>query len=145
MEQSASGPIIDAWMQHPTRRFIGHPMFESLRRWTGMEGPAPDVPLDFTLAAMDEARVKLGLICAWWGPQGPLIGNDEVAASAAQYPDRFVGIAAVDLYRPMDAVRELRRCVKQLGFKGLRIVRWLWRVLFALRRSIMKTNTYRAH
>lgn len=26
----------------------------------------------------------------------------------------------------MDAIRELRRCVKELGFKGLRIVQWLW-------------------
>lgn len=40
-------------------------------------------------------------ICAWWGPQGPLVGNDEVAAFVRQYPDRLVGIASVDLYRPM--------------------------------------------
>jgi predicted TIM-barrel fold metal-dependent hydrolase len=26
----------------------------------------------------------------------------------------------------MDAVRELRRCVTELGFKGLRVVPWLW-------------------
>jgi predicted TIM-barrel fold metal-dependent hydrolase len=32
----------------------------------------------------------------------------------------------VDLYRPMEAVRELRRAVTELGFKALRIVPWLW-------------------
>src|SRR6266404_9237228 len=26
----------------------------------------------------------------------------------------------------MEAVRELRRCVRHLGFRGLRIVPWLW-------------------
>jgi hypothetical protein len=113
-------------MQHPTQKFISHPMFESLRRWTGMDGPLPDVPFDMTVGVMDEAQIHRGLISAWWGPQGPLISNDEVAAWVAQHPERLVGIAAVDLYRPMDAVRELRRCVRQLGFKGLRIVQWLW-------------------
>ena len=26
----------------------------------------------------------------------------------------------------MEAVRELRRCVTELGFKGLRVIPWLW-------------------
>jgi len=42
-------------------------------------------------------------------------------------PDRIVGIASVDLDRPMNAVRELRRCVNELGFKGVRQLPWLWR------------------
>jgi len=29
------GRIVDAWMQHPTKDFLNHPMFESLRRWAG--------------------------------------------------------------------------------------------------------------
>jgi hypothetical protein len=43
-----------------------------------------------------------------------------------RHPTRFAGLAAVDLNRPMEAVRELRRCVTDLGFKGLRVVPWLW-------------------
>jgi len=39
---------------------------------------------------------------------------------------RSTGRASVDLLRPMEAVRELRRCVKALGFKGVRILPWLW-------------------
>jgi predicted TIM-barrel fold metal-dependent hydrolase len=42
------------------------------------------------------------------------------------HPDRFAGLAAVNLLKPMEAVRELRRCINGLGFKGLRIVQWLW-------------------
>jgi predicted TIM-barrel fold metal-dependent hydrolase len=118
--------IIDAWMQHPTLRFINHPMFDSLRRWTGQDTFAEEIPLEFTVGAMDAAGVGLGLISAWHGPQGALISNDEVAAFIAKYPSRFAGIASADLYRPMDAVRELRRCVRSMGFKGLRIVQWLW-------------------
>jgi hypothetical protein len=118
--------IIDVWMQHPTLDFINHPMFESLRRWTGLDKVTHDIPVEFTVAAMDQGQVQKGLICAWWGPQGPLISNDEVASVVKQFPDRFVGIASVNLYNPMDAIRELRRCINELGFKGLRIVQWLW-------------------
>jgi hypothetical protein len=46
---------IDVWIQHPTPRFLGHEAFESLRRWTGLEIPAEEVPLETTLAALDAA------------------------------------------------------------------------------------------
>jgi uncharacterized protein len=118
--------IIDAWMQHPSPGFSQHPMFDSLRRWTRGETLNSDIPLETTIAAMDEAGIRIGLISAWWGPQGPLIKNDEVAGFVQAYPDRLIGIASVNLYRPMEAVRELRRCVRDLGFRGLRIVPWLW-------------------
>jgi predicted TIM-barrel fold metal-dependent hydrolase len=117
--------IIDAWMQHPTREFIMHPMFESLRRWMGGTIPK-EIPVEFTLAAMDQANVRKGLICAWLGPQGPLISNEEVAALVKDHPDRFVGVASVNLGRPMEAVRELRRCVREYRFRGLRILPWFW-------------------
>ena len=118
--------VIDAWMQHPTDEFLRHPMFESLRRWSRgtLDSAAP--PLEATLAAMDEGGVRLGLVCAWWGPQGPLISNDEVAGFVSRHPDRLAGVAAVDLHRPMAAVRELRRCVRELGFRALRVLPWLW-------------------
>ncbi len=117
---------IDVWMQHPTLRFINHPMFESLRRWTGMETLTEEIPLEFTIAAMDQGGVEKGLVSAWCGPRGELISNDEVAGFVRRFPDRLVGIATADLYRPMAAVRELRRCVREHGFRGLRIVQWLW-------------------
>ncbi len=117
--------IVDVWMQHPTRRFLEQPIFESLRRWTKQDFGG-DVPLAATIGAMDAGGVGVGLIAAWHGPQGPLIGNDEVAACVREYPERLYGLASVDIYRPMEAVRELRRCVRELGFKGLRMVPWLW-------------------
>lgn len=118
--------IVDVWMQHPTPRFLAHDMFDSLRRWSGGEIPSGEVPIEATVAAMDDAGVAFGLLSAWHGPQGELIGNDQVADWVEAHPDRFAGVAAVDLSRPMDAVRELRRCVAELGFVGLRVVPWLW-------------------
>jgi uncharacterized protein len=122
------GPVIDVWMQHPTPRLGSEPMFESLRRWVPSTPltPSKNVTLEETIDAMDAAGVRLGLICAWWGPRGPLIDNDEVAAFVREYPDRLRGVAAVDLYSPMAAVRELRRAVRELGFRALRILPWLW-------------------
>jgi uncharacterized protein len=119
-------PIIDVWVQHPTQALAEQPMFESLRRWVPRTDLTADLPLAATIAALDEARVSLALITAWWSPRGPLVTNDEVAAFVRQYPARLVGVASVDLARPMDAVRELRRAVKQLGFRALRILPWLW-------------------
>jgi predicted TIM-barrel fold metal-dependent hydrolase len=124
MSASRNG-IVDAWMQHPTRRFLEQPIFASLRRWTGQD-TIPDIPPAATVAAMDEAGVAVGLVSAWWGPGGALIDNDEVASLVAEYPDRLVGIASADISRPMDGVREFRRAVRDLGFRGLRLLPWLW-------------------
>jgi len=118
--------IVDVWMQHPTPRHASQQMFASLRRWTRTEDDgAWDLPLEATIEAMDAAGVSVGLAAAWYGPEGALIGNDEVAGFVARYPERLRGVAGVDLRRPMDAVRELRRRVGE-GFVALRIVPWLW-------------------
>jgi uncharacterized protein len=117
---------IDAWMQHPTLRLMRHEMLESLRRWTGQEVPEQELPIELTVAAMDDAGVRFGLLTAWSSPEGPLISNQEVAGFVAAAPDRFAGVASVDLRDPVAGVRELRRCVGELGFKGLRIIPWLW-------------------
>lgn len=117
---------IDVWMQHPTLRFLDHDMFDSLRRWTGQELPTDEIPIETTVAALDGAGVDFGLLSAWHAPEGALISNDEVAGWVARYPDRLAGLAAVDLARPMEAVRELRRCVTERGFVGLRMLPWIW-------------------
>ena len=118
--------VVDAWIQHPSPAFLEHEMFASLRRWMGMKEVPLSIPLGFTLGALEAADVKQALISAWYGPQGPLIGNDEVAQHVAAAPERLVGVASVDLTKPMAAVRELRRAVKDLGFRGLRVLPWLW-------------------
>jgi predicted TIM-barrel fold metal-dependent hydrolase len=67
------------------------------------------------------------MLCAWCRPEGWIITNDDVAAFVREFPDRFVGVATVELEKPLAAVRELDRAVTKLGFKALRIVPWLWK------------------
>jgi uncharacterized protein len=118
---------IDVWMQHPTLRFLRSDMLASLRRWTGGAMPDEDMPIAATVASMDSAGVDLGLLSAWRGPNGQdLVSNDEVAEWIRLHPNRFAGLATVDLDRPMAAVRELRHRVRDDGFVGLRVVPWLW-------------------
>lgn len=119
--------IVDVWMQHPTERFSQHDMFASLRRWTNADESAAVPGIDMTIAAMDAGGVDFGLLSAWSQPNNaPLISNDEVGEWVTAHPDRFAGLACVNLDKPMEAVRELRRTVTDLGFKGLRVVPWLW-------------------
>lgn len=117
---------IDAWIQHPTPLFLENDMFASLWRWTGEEPPPEQLPLSATLAAMDAGGVAEAMLAAWHGPEGPLISNADVAAWVAEAPGRLHGLASVNLRRPMEAVRELRHYVTDLGFKGLRMLPWLW-------------------
>ncbi|MER5384836.1 amidohydrolase family protein [Streptomyces sp. NPDC002688] len=121
-------PVVDAWMQHPTLRHSNHEMFASLRRWTGMKELEEEMPVGVTVAAMAAADVDTGLSSAWYGPQGTLISNDEVAGFVARSEGRLRGVAGVDLTRPVAAVRELRRAVEELDFVALRIVPWLWQL-----------------
>jgi 2,3-dihydroxybenzoate decarboxylase len=44
--------------------------------------------------------------------------NDFLAAEIRKRPDRFQGLAALAMQDPEEATRELRRCVKELGFRG---------------------------
>ena len=118
--------IIDAWSQHPTLRHMADPMFDSLRRWTKTSAPTQELPVAATVAAMDRARVDRALICAWVAPRNVMISNDEVASFVAAAPDRLIGVGSVDIDKPMAAIREVRRCVQELGFKAIRVLPWLW-------------------
>jgi uncharacterized protein len=57
-----------------------------------------------------------------------VISNDEVAGFVAQSGGRLVGVGSLDISKPMAAVREVRRCVSELGFKAIRVLPWLWEI-----------------
>lgn len=117
---------IDVWAQINTERMAAQPWGEPLRRWT-LKGGLPAVPsVTETIAAMDSSNVDIALLSAWYGPQGSLISNEEVAAQIAQAPERFRGLASVDMTKPMNAVREIRKWVDRKTFVGVRVVPWLW-------------------
>ena len=118
---------IDVWMQHPTKRFLAHDMFDSLRRWTGDAIPEEPPPIDVTVAAMDAAGVALRpaqrVARARRAADRQRRGRGVDRAST---PTASRGSPPSTSTRPMEAVRELRRCVGELGFVGLRVIPWLW-------------------
>jgi uncharacterized protein len=120
--------IIDAWAQHPTVRHAQDSIFDSLRRWTKTWPDQTDaqLPVSATLDAMDQGKIAKSLISAWYAPRNVMISNDEVAGFVAQAPERLIGVGSVDISRPMQAMREARRCVEEIGFKAIRVLPWLW-------------------
>lgn len=117
---------IDVWAQITTPRMAAQPWMASLLRWTGRPGDTSVPSLESTLLAMDEAGVELALLSAWYGPNGPLVRNEDVAKALDAAPKRFRGLASVDLRDPAAAVRTLREVVDGERFVGVRLVPWLW-------------------
>ncbi|HEY4008055.1 MAG TPA: hypothetical protein VGM60_23140 [Pseudonocardia sp.] len=73
---------------------------------------------DELVAEMDAVGVDVLLLSAWHRPGGWVISNDDVAKFTSAYPDRFAGLASIDLANPVGAVREPCRAVHELGFVG---------------------------
>ena len=99
---------IDVWAQIPTERMASAPWLQTLLRWRGADAGFVSTPQS-TLAAMDAGGIETAFLSAWYGPEGPLITNEEVAAQIEAAPGRFRGLASADLRDPMGAVRELRK------------------------------------
>ncbi len=123
-------PIIDAWAQ-PARRDAFEKLPEVVRLLK-QSGSAHLLETGLTtkqiIAEMDRAGIQILMLSAWHRPGMWVFSNDLIAEMVAEFPDRFVGVAAVNLEKPVEAVRELDRAVKQLGFKALRVVPWLWKL-----------------
>jgi aminocarboxymuconate-semialdehyde decarboxylase len=47
--------------------------------------------------------------------------NDHIAGVVATYPKRFVGLGTVPMQAPNLAIKEMERCVKELGLAGIEI------------------------
>ena len=47
--------------------------------------------------------------------------NDHIAQVCRDYPSRFLGLCTVPLQNPKLAIRELKRCMDELGFAGVQI------------------------
>ena len=47
--------------------------------------------------------------------------NDGMAEAVARHPDRLVGMGTVPMQEPQMAIAEMRRCVNELGLRGIEI------------------------
>jgi len=123
-------PIIDAWAQ-PARQDAFEKLPEVARLFK-QSGSTHLLEAGLTtqqiVAEMDKAGIQTLMLSAWHRPGINIYSNDLIAEMIAEFPDRFVGVAAVNLEKPVEAVRELDRAVNQLGFKALRVIPWLWKL-----------------
>jgi len=55
------------------------------------------------------------------GRQAARLVNDGIAAAVARHPERLVGMGTVPLQAPELAVQEMKRCVNELGLRGIEI------------------------
>jgi uncharacterized protein len=124
----ANRAIVDAWAQPALKDGLARlPEVVPLFRRSGSVAMLDrDVGPEQMVELMDAAGIDVVILSAWHRPGGWVFSNDDVAEFVRHNPRRFVGVAAVDLERPVGAVRELERAVGELGFKGLRVVPWLW-------------------
>lgn len=64
-----------------------------------------------TVAAMDAAGIERLLMTSWTAPGRNIVSNDRIAEFIREYPTRFVGMAGVNLARPVEAVASsIGRC-----------------------------------
>ncbi len=68
------------------------------------------VPVMFSYWARPEHTLDLSRIL-----------NDHIASVVEAYPQRFVGLGTVPMQSPELAIRELERCVRELGLPGVEI------------------------
>jgi aminocarboxymuconate-semialdehyde decarboxylase len=86
------------------------------RRFRDMEKAGFDLQvlsvLPQTVAYEEEPAIALAL---------SQIQNEQIASLVRQHPDRFLGLGTLPLQSPEESVRELRRCMGELGLRGVMI------------------------
>jgi aminocarboxymuconate-semialdehyde decarboxylase len=66
------------------------------------------------------------VLFGYWAPADDALSmarrlNDDIAATVARWPSRFVGLGTVPMQHVDHAILELRRCIGDLGMPGLQI------------------------
>ncbi len=80
-----------------------------------------DVPFESLLGAMDANGVRTALVQPFPGCEEPVKLHDRIAEMKAQYPERFLGVASINPHLGDACLKEIRRCVKDLGFVGVKL------------------------
>ncbi len=103
-------PFVRDWMQ----TFVDEPLETYLERVCTPEG---------TLAMMDESGVDYGVVLAELSPitAGLCISSDEAVEFCSRSP-RLIPFANVNPYMTTNPARDLERCVKELGVRGVKVL-----------------------
>ncbi|MFB6257617.1 MAG: amidohydrolase family protein [Flavobacteriales bacterium] len=107
-----------AWMMKGEERFreINSNCWDPQKRFEDMERTGIDMQVICTIPVMFSywAKSEDGLEVARFL-------NDDVAATVQAYPNRFIGLGTLPMQAPESAAKELERCVRDLGLKGVQI------------------------
>ncbi len=104
--------------------FAAHPPIAALYERLGMQARTL-LRLDDLLAEARPGDVAKVLISATAFPGSP-VDNDAIAPPVARAPRLLVGCASVDPRDGMRAVRELRRAVREHGFRSRKLLPFLY-------------------
>ncbi len=80
-----------------------------------------DIPFESLLGAMDTNGIRAALVQPFPGREDPVKLHDRIAEMRAQYPERFRGVASVNPHLGDACLKEIRRCVEDLGFVGIKL------------------------
>jgi uncharacterized protein len=124
----AGRAIVDMRIRPPLPPWTAKPQFLSGNYYPARAGfPRPRSSLqqsiDLLFSEMDEAGVERGVIAGRQAAE-PLgvVRNEDVADVLRRHPDRFVGLAGIDVNEPAEAcIAEVDRCLAQPGFRGVLI------------------------
>jgi hypothetical protein len=126
--------VIDFRCRPPTEYFLEY--FDAARvGWMAARLGAPALSPSFLKGSMelfweemDEAGIEIGVVLGRNSPavfmgkpfKEAYIPNEHIAELVAKYPKRLIGFGGIDASNTRhDAVTETRRCVEQLGLKGI--------------------------
>ncbi len=73
--------------------------------------------IEMTILSLNSPAVQ-GVLDVGEAVETARSANDSLAEQVARRPDRFAGFAALPMQDPDAAIRELTRCIRDLGFKG---------------------------
>ena len=77
---------------------------------------------DVVLGSMDANSIDISLVQPYPGADSAKATHDRISAFAKKHPGRFFGIASINPHQDsMAYFNELSRCVKELGFVGVKL------------------------
>lgn len=93
---------------------------EQLKYVPGLDAKLSDIG-PIRLKTMDENKISMQVVSHGPGPlneQQSRAANDQLARAVKANPDRFAGFASLPVCNPEESAKELKRCIRELGFVG---------------------------